>query len=113
MPQVRKELESVYAKVCKDYGDDAGLLPVQWARHTSASAVAGRLTDRRGATGAVRLGRQVVWRAIQEQLVAFQRHWSSLIERCYPQSGIALDFSIEDILTLTNDIAASASAPRG
>ena len=58
----------------------------------------------------VALAAQVVWRAIQEQLIAYHRHYSDIIERCYPQSGIALDFSIEDILTLTNDIAATASS---
>ena len=55
---------------------------------------------------------QVVWRATQEQLIALHRHYTEIIERCYPQSGITLDFSIEDVLTLTNDIAAAAAASR-
>ena len=45
---------------------------------------------------------------MQEQLIALHKEYTSLIERCYPQSGIAIDFSIEDILAVTTDIAASA-----
>jgi hypothetical protein len=35
------------------------------------------------------------------------------MERCYPQSGMALDFSIEDILTVTNEVAAAGGGSSG
>jgi len=50
----------------------------------------------------------VVWRAMQEHLITLHKEYTGLIDRCYPQSGIAVDFSINDILSVTTDIAASA-----
>ncbi|XP_058845185.1 exocyst complex component 1-like isoform X1 [Acipenser ruthenus] len=41
---------------------------------------------------------QVVWRAMQEDFIRQYRVIEELIERCYPGSGISLEFTVEDLL---------------
>ncbi|KAG1710458.1 Exocyst complex component 1 [Nymphon striatum] len=50
---------------------------------------------------------QVVWRSMLEEFIAQYKYIESLIERCYPGSMIALEFTIDDILTFFSDIARS------
>jgi len=44
-----------------------------------------------------------VWRSVQEELIRLYRHFTNLIDRCYPQSGIGLAFTIENILAASSD----------
>ncbi|KAJ9582030.1 hypothetical protein L9F63_003613 [Diploptera punctata] len=50
---------------------------------------------------------QVVWRAMQEEFITQYKYIEELIQRCYPGSMIALDFSIKDILEFFSEIARS------
>ena len=44
-----------------------------------------------------------MWRSVQEELIRLYRHFTNLIDRCYPQSGIGLAFTIENILAASSD----------
>lgn len=50
---------------------------------------------------------QVVWHSMQDEFIRQYKYIESLIERCYPGSMIALEFSIVDILNFFSDIARS------
>ncbi|XP_012272171.1 exocyst complex component 1 [Orussus abietinus] len=50
---------------------------------------------------------QVVWREMQGEFIAQYIHIEELIQRCYPDSMIALEFSIQDILEFFSEIARS------
>lgn len=50
---------------------------------------------------------QVVWRAMQEEFIQQYKCVEDLIQRCYPGSQIALDFTINDVLDYFSDIARS------
>ncbi|XP_019646836.1 PREDICTED: exocyst complex component 1-like [Branchiostoma belcheri] len=50
---------------------------------------------------------QVVWRSMQEEFISQYKHFEDLIRRCYPESGITLEFTIDDILKFFSDIAQS------
>lgn len=50
---------------------------------------------------------QVVWRAMQEEFIQQYKCIEDLIQRCYPGSQIALDFTINDVLEYFSDIARS------
>eukprot|EP00058_Branchiostoma_floridae_P002295 XP_002587783.1 hypothetical protein BRAFLDRAFT_92228 [Branchiostoma floridae] len=50
---------------------------------------------------------QVVWRSMQEEFISQYKHFEDLIKRCYPESGITLEFTITDILQFFSDIAQS------
>ncbi|XP_014282653.1 exocyst complex component 1 [Halyomorpha halys] len=50
---------------------------------------------------------QVVWRAMQEEFIQQYKYIEDLIQRCYPGAMIALEFSIEDILSFFSEIARS------
>jgi hypothetical protein len=50
---------------------------------------------------------QVVWRAMQEEFIQQYKYIEELIQRCYPGSMIALDFSIQNILEFFSEIARS------
>ncbi|KAI6181480.1 Sec3-PIP2-bind domain-containing protein [Aphelenchoides besseyi] len=71
---VKKGLESLYAKVEKHLGSDSQLL-------------------------------QVVWRDMQEEFLKQLKQYQTLIARCYPNSRINLEFSIEDVLGYFSEIA--------
>ncbi|KAI8066373.1 exocyst complex component Sec3-domain-containing protein [Gongronella butleri] len=42
---------------------------------------------------------QVVWRGIQEELIRQHERMEKLIDRCYPDAGVHLEFSIKDLLS--------------
>lgn len=48
---------------------------------------------------------QVVWRAMQEELIRQYKYIEDLLQRCYPGAQISLDFSISNILEYFSDIA--------
>lgn len=50
---------------------------------------------------------QVVWRAMQEEFIIQYKYLEEYIQRCYPGSVMALDFSITDILSFFSEIAIS------
>lgn len=50
---------------------------------------------------------QVVWRAMQEEFLSQLAQCEEYIARCYPGSMIALDFTIDEILSFFSDIARS------
>ncbi|NWI77066.1 EXOC1 protein, partial [Dryoscopus gambensis] len=49
----------------------------------------------------------VVWEAMQGEFIRQYREFEELIQRCYAGSGIALDFTVEDLLSYFNSIAVS------
>ncbi|KFU94037.1 Exocyst complex component 1, partial [Chaetura pelagica] len=49
----------------------------------------------------------VVWQAVQQQLTQQCQEFEALIQRCYPGAGIALDFTMEDLLSYFNSITLS------
>lgn len=50
---------------------------------------------------------QVVWRSIQAQFLEQCQVFNVLINECYPDSGLALEFTIEDLISYFTDIARS------
>lgn len=48
---------------------------------------------------------QVVWRGLQEQLIAVHSRYSSLIDKCYPDSQVKLLFTVADMCQLLSEIA--------
>ncbi|KAI8499917.1 Exocyst complex component 1 [Branchiostoma belcheri] len=42
-----------------------------------------------------------------EEFISQYKHFEDLIRRCYPESGITLEFTIDDILKFFSDIAQS------
>ncbi|ESO90675.1 hypothetical protein LOTGIDRAFT_233685 [Lottia gigantea] len=50
---------------------------------------------------------QVVWREMQNLFINQYKHYDDLMKKCYPDSQISLDFSIEDVLQYFSDIAQS------
>jgi len=50
---------------------------------------------------------QVVWRAMQEEFISQYKNIEDLMQRCYPGAGLALDFTIDDVLAFFSDIARS------
>ncbi|XP_066588427.1 exocyst complex component 1 [Prorops nasuta] len=50
---------------------------------------------------------QVVWREMQGEFIAQYRYIEELIRRCYPDSNISLEFTIQDILEFFSEIALS------
>ncbi|TGZ72421.1 hypothetical protein CRM22_002094 [Opisthorchis felineus] len=50
---------------------------------------------------------QVVWRSIQAQFFEQCEQFNNLIAECYPDSGIALEFTIDDLQAYFTDIARS------
>ncbi|XP_014748354.1 PREDICTED: exocyst complex component 1-like [Sturnus vulgaris] len=46
----------------------------------------------------------VVWKAMEQEFVRQYREFEELIQRCYAGSGIALDFTMEDLLSYFNSI---------
>ena len=50
---------------------------------------------------------QVVWHSLQDEFLKQYKHFESLIAKCYPGSGITLEFTINDLLAFFSDIAQS------
>lgn len=50
---------------------------------------------------------QVVWHSMQEEFLRQYSHYESMIGRCYPGSGIKMEFTIADLLNYFSDIAQS------
>ncbi|KAI9302709.1 exocyst complex component Sec3-domain-containing protein [Cunninghamella echinulata] len=46
---------------------------------------------------------QVVWRGIQEELIEQHGRIEGLIDKCYPDAGVHLEFSIQDLLAKVGD----------
>lgn len=60
-----------------------------------------RLRDQLGDTGLL----QVVWRSIQDELSRAFESYQSLIDRCYPRSGITLEFTMNDLRAYLSNVA--------
>ncbi|XP_023247474.1 exocyst complex component 1 isoform X2 [Copidosoma floridanum] len=50
---------------------------------------------------------QVVWREMQGEFITQYKHIEELIQRCYPDSNVTLEFSIQNILEFFSEIAQS------
>ncbi|KPM10041.1 exocyst complex component 1-like protein [Sarcoptes scabiei] len=48
---------------------------------------------------------QVIWHSMQEEFIIQYKHIQDMIERCYPQSNITLQFTIENVLNIFSEIA--------
>ncbi|NXJ70351.1 EXOC1 protein, partial [Rostratula benghalensis] len=49
----------------------------------------------------------VVWRAMEQEFIRQYQEFDDLIQRCYAGSGIAMDFTTEDLLSYFNSITLS------
>ncbi|PKU35624.1 exocyst complex component 1-like [Limosa lapponica baueri] len=49
----------------------------------------------------------VVWHAMEQEFIRQYQEFEDLIQRCYTGSGIAMDFSMEDLLSYFNSITLS------
>ncbi|CAH8572293.1 unnamed protein product [Schistosoma rodhaini] len=52
-------------------------------------------------------GKEVVWRSIQTEFITQCLRFSNLIQQCYPDSGIHLEFTITDLQNYFTEIACS------
>ncbi|XP_075895707.1 exocyst complex component 1 isoform X3 [Nelusetta ayraudi] len=50
---------------------------------------------------------QVVWHSMQDEFIRQYKHFEDLIGRCYPGSGITMEFTIQDMLEYFSSIAHS------
>nr|XP_040040707.1 exocyst complex component 1 isoform X6 [Gasterosteus aculeatus aculeatus] len=50
---------------------------------------------------------QVVWHSMQDEFIRQYKHFEDLIGRCYPGSGITMEFTIRDMLEYFSSIAQS------
>uniref|UniRef100_A0AAY4DB18 Exocyst complex component 1 n=1 Tax=Denticeps clupeoides TaxID=299321 RepID=A0AAY4DB18_9TELE len=50
---------------------------------------------------------QVVWHSMQDEFIRQYKHFEGLIGRCYPGSGITMEFTIQDMLEYFSSIAQS------
>ncbi|XP_051510866.1 exocyst complex component 1 isoform X4 [Myxocyprinus asiaticus] len=50
---------------------------------------------------------QVVWHSMQDEFIRQYKHFEGLINRCYPGSGITMEFTIQDMLEYFSSIAQS------
>lgn len=50
---------------------------------------------------------QVVWHSMQDEFIRQYKHFEDLIGRCYPGSGITMEFTIQDMLEYFSSIAQS------
>lgn len=48
---------------------------------------------------------QVVWRGIQEEFIQQHERMESLIQKCYPDAGVHLEFTIQDLLNMMSELA--------
>ena len=50
---------------------------------------------------------QVVWHSMQDEFLKQYTHFEDMIKKCYPDSGITLEFGISDLLAFFSEIAQS------
>lgn len=50
---------------------------------------------------------QVVWHSMQDEFIQQYKHFEDLIQRCYPESMINLEVTIDEILSFFSNIAQS------
>uniref|UniRef100_A0A674IPK8 Exocyst complex component Sec3 PIP2-binding N-terminal domain-containing protein n=1 Tax=Terrapene triunguis TaxID=2587831 RepID=A0A674IPK8_9SAUR len=50
----------------------------------------------------------VVWRAMEQEFIRQYQEFENLIQRCYPGSGITMDFTVEDLLNYFISITQSS-----
>ncbi|KAI8091056.1 exocyst complex component Sec3-domain-containing protein [Gilbertella persicaria] len=48
---------------------------------------------------------QVVWRGIQEEFIRQHEKMEDLIRKCYPDAGVQLEFTIQDLLGMMSELA--------
>jgi len=48
---------------------------------------------------------QVVWHSMQDEFIKQILYFESMISKCYPDSGIAFEFTIDNLLSYFSDIA--------
>ncbi|RUP44993.1 SEC3-like 1 [Jimgerdemannia flammicorona] len=48
---------------------------------------------------------QVVWRGIQEEFIQQHEKMEFLIRKCYPETGMQLEFTIQDLLGMMSELA--------
>ncbi|XP_022323453.2 exocyst complex component 1-like isoform X3 [Crassostrea virginica] len=48
---------------------------------------------------------QVVWFSMQDEFIKQVKHYEDLINQCYTDSGITLEFKVEDVLSFFSEIA--------
>ncbi|KAI8382970.1 exocyst complex component Sec3-domain-containing protein [Blakeslea trispora] len=48
---------------------------------------------------------QVVWRGIQEEFIRQHEKMEMLIRQCYPDAGVQLEFTIQDLLAMMSELA--------
>ncbi|KAL0074941.1 exocyst complex component Sec3-domain-containing protein [Phycomyces blakesleeanus] len=48
---------------------------------------------------------QVVWRGIQEEFIRQHEKMEDLIQKCYPDAGVHLEFTIQDLLAMMSELA--------
>ncbi|KAI9481520.1 MAG: exocyst complex component Sec3-domain-containing protein [Benjaminiella poitrasii] len=48
---------------------------------------------------------QVVWRGIQEEFIRQHERMEDLIRQCYPDAGVKLEFTIQDLLGMMSELA--------
>ncbi|KAI9496495.1 exocyst complex component Sec3-domain-containing protein [Zychaea mexicana] len=48
---------------------------------------------------------QVVWRGIQEEFIQQHEKMENLIQKCYPDTRLHLEFSIDDLLSMMSELA--------
>ncbi|OBZ85134.1 Exocyst complex component 1 [Choanephora cucurbitarum] len=48
---------------------------------------------------------QVVWRGIQEEFIRQHEKMETLIRQCYPDAGVQLEFTIQDLLAMMSELA--------
>ncbi|KAG0237832.1 hypothetical protein BGW42_008453 [Actinomortierella wolfii] len=47
----------------------------------------------------------IAWRGIEEEFIRQHNRFTRLIQTCYPDAGVSLDFTMQDLLGLFSDIA--------
>jgi len=48
---------------------------------------------------------QVVWHSMQDEFIKQIKYFESMITKCYPDSGITFEFTIDSLLGYFSDIA--------
>lgn len=99
--EVKKGLDNLYKKVDKHLCEEESLLQVQVVTERGASP---RTPPSEPLPF---LLHQVVWHSMQDEFIRQYKHFEDLIGRCYPGSGITMEFTIQDMLEYFSSIAQS------
>ncbi|KAI8811526.1 exocyst complex component Sec3-domain-containing protein [Cladochytrium replicatum] len=89
--EVKKGLESLYKRVERHFPDIDSSSPGSSPGTGGGSGSGGLL--------------QVVWRGIQEELARTVQRYEELIGKCYPESGVHIEFTIEELLGYFSELA--------